>query len=124
SERFKSQAKNLLLALDLQLSDEIENWNGDLKIFNETIPPILEGYFELYYKEYFKLDRPNSKNIPQREREFTKMENRIINVIESITKTNDDFYLAEIVETIDEKNKTLVIEAIESLIEKKLIIPS
>ena len=121
SDRFKSQAQNLLLALDLQLAEEIENWKGDLKIFNDTIPPILEDYFELYYKEYFNLNRPNLLNVARREREFSKMENRVLNVIESITKNNEDFYLKEIVETIDEKNKSLVIEAVESLIEKNLI---
>jgi len=124
SERFKSQAQHLISSLDLQLAHEFEDWQGNLEVFEGKILPIIEDYFELHYKDYFKLSRPKLKEFTRRERELKKMENRVKNVIESITKGDEKFYLKEIVEMIDEKNKDLVIEAIESLIEKELIIPS
>jgi len=55
--------------------------------------------------------------------ELNSMETRVINVIRSFAKNKSEFYLTLILELVDEKNKSLVIEAIESLINKKLIIP-
>jgi len=55
--------------------------------------------------------------------ELNSMETRVINVIRSFAKNKSEFYLTLILELVDEKNKNLTIDAIESLINKKLIIP-
>jgi len=52
------------------------------------------------------------------------MEIRLLNVIMSMTQDKDDFNLQESVEIIHEKNKDLVIEALESLITKGIVISS
>jgi hypothetical protein len=59
----------------------------------------------------------------KKERGLTKMEMRIINVIQSMSTDNKIADLNNIVELVSEDNKSLIIEAIESLIEKKIIIP-
>jgi hypothetical protein len=44
SERFKTQTKMLLEALHLQFSEDIDNWNGNLDIFDESLPQIMNSY--------------------------------------------------------------------------------
>ncbi|MBD3255269.1 MAG: hypothetical protein GF383_09265 [Candidatus Lokiarchaeota archaeon] len=51
------------------------------------------------------------------------METRVLNVIYSTAKGKQPFLLKTIVELVHEKNKDLVIEAIESIIQKQIIIP-
>jgi len=46
SERLKSQVSNLILALNLKLSVELENWDGSLDKFEELVPTIINEYFE------------------------------------------------------------------------------
>ena len=52
------------------------------------------------------------------------METRILNVIYSIAKSKTEFYLDTIFEIIHEKNENVVIDGIEALIKKQVIIPS
>ncbi len=59
----------------------------------------------------------------KKEKKLTKMEMRIINVIQSMSEDNIITNLNNIVELVSEENKNLIIDAIESLIKQKLIIP-
>ncbi|KKM52246.1 hypothetical protein LCGC14_1555030, partial [marine sediment metagenome] len=86
SERLKSQVSHLMLALNLKLSKELEDWDGSLDIFEETIPSILLEYFELYYKESFKLAENINFLKLRKEQSLSKMEMRVINVIQSMSK--------------------------------------
>ena len=52
------------------------------------------------------------------------METRILNVIYSIAKSKKEFYLDSIFEIVHENNQDLIIDAIETLINKQIIIPS
>jgi len=52
------------------------------------------------------------------------METRVLNVVYSMAKNKESFYLEYILEIIHEENKDLVIDAIETLIQKEIIIPS
>ncbi|MFX1301959.1 MAG: hypothetical protein ACFE9X_01245 [Promethearchaeota archaeon] len=123
SERLKSQVSNLALALNLKLSKELEMWNGALDDFEMIIPKILNEYFELYYKDSFKLVGSLNLIKLKKERALSKMEMRVINVVQSMSKdTNIIVNLNNIVELISEENKDLVIEAIESLIRQNIII--
>ncbi|MFX1595518.1 MAG: hypothetical protein ACFFBK_05600 [Promethearchaeota archaeon] len=123
SERLKSQVSHLLLALNLKLSKELENWDGSLDEFEILIPQILNEYFELYYKDSFKL--PDDLNFIKlkKDKSITKMEMRVINVIQSMSKDNTIPNLNNIIELVHEENKDLIIVAIESLIRKGLILP-
>jgi len=51
------------------------------------------------------------------------METRILNVIRSFAKSKSEFYLEYILELVAEENKDLVIEGIESLIKRNVILP-
>ncbi len=123
SDRLKSEISNLVLALNLKLSKELENWDGALDDFEILVPEILNEYFELYYKESFKLSSTINLITLKKEKRLTKMEMRVINVIQSMSTGNIVADLNNIVELVSEENKSLIIEAIESLIEQKIIIP-
>jgi len=110
-----------MLALNLKLSKEIENWDGSLDVFEKQIPSILNDYFELFYKEAFKLSDDINLIKLKKEKSLTKMEIRVLNVVQSMSKRN--IILNDIVELVGEENKDLVIEAIETLIEHEIIVP-
>ncbi|NVM35872.1 MAG: hypothetical protein HWN81_09770 [Candidatus Lokiarchaeota archaeon] len=123
SERLKSQVSHLILALNLKLSKELENWDGSLDDFEILVPEILNEYFELYYKDSFKLVGDVNLVRLKKERNLSKMELRVMNVIQSMSMDNQIANLNNIVELVHEENKNLIIEAIESLIKRKIIIP-
>lgn len=110
------------MGLTLQLSQQIENWDGSLDMFESLIPPILENYIELFYKEPFALNNPQYIAQMKKILEITSMETRLLNVIYSMVKSKNNFYLDHLLDTIHEQNKDKVIDAIENLIDKKLII--
>ncbi|MFX0104963.1 MAG: hypothetical protein ACFE75_05690 [Candidatus Hodarchaeota archaeon] len=124
SERLKAQTANLLLFFDSKFSDQLKNWDGNVEQFNRIIPPLLDEYFYLHYKEYFKLNTLKEINRIRREVDLSKMELRLINVIKSMTVEKEDFYLKDSVDLIHEKKKELVIEALEALIKRSIILPS
>jgi hypothetical protein len=123
SDRLKGQVSNLVFALNLKLSKELEDWDGSLDDFEILVPEILSEYFELYYKESFKLSPDTNLITLRKERKVRKMEMRVINVIQSMSKDNLISDINNIVELVHEENKDLIIEAIESLIKQKVIIP-
>ncbi|MFX0001531.1 MAG: hypothetical protein ACFE88_15585 [Candidatus Hermodarchaeota archaeon] len=123
SERLKRQVSNLILALNLKLSNELENWDGGLDEFEEMVPEILNEYFELYYKDNFRLSEDINFIKMKKEKKLSKMEIRVINVIQSMSAEHKISDLDHIVQLVSEGNKDLVIEAIESLLNQKLIIP-
>jgi len=123
SERLKSQISHLMLALNLKLSQELEDWDGSLNLFEETVPPIINEYFELYYKGSFTIPKKIDLFALRKEKSLSKMEIRVLNVIQSMLKRNDEIItLNSIIELVSEENKDLIIEAIEVLIERKIII--
>ena len=123
SERLRSQISNLVLALNLKLSRELENWDGSLDDFEIIVPQIVNEYFELYYKESFKFSSDINLIKMKKEKKFTKMELRVINVIQSMSKDKVIVDINNIIELVHEENKDLIIEAIENLIKQKIIIP-
>ena len=76
----------------------------------------------LHYSRTFEI-APNKKylNAILESGELTRMETRLVNVIKSITKNNKLFTLKAAVDLIDEKNEDLVLEAINSLILRRII---
>ncbi|MFX1572557.1 MAG: hypothetical protein ACFFB0_07400 [Promethearchaeota archaeon] len=121
SVRLKEQISLLMLALNLKLTNEIENWDGSLDEFEKRIPSILTDYFELFYKEAFKLTDDINLIKLKKEKTLTKMEIRVLNVVQSMSKR--DIRLNDIVEVVSEENKDLVIEAIETLIKQEIVVP-
>ncbi len=123
SERLKSELSNLVLALNLKLSAELENWDGALDDFEIIVPQIINEYFDLYYKESFRLSGDINIITMKKEKKLTKMEMRVVNVLQSMSKDNLITDINHIVELVHEENKDLIIEAIENLIKQKIIIP-
>ncbi|MFX1322718.1 MAG: hypothetical protein ACFFAQ_13860 [Promethearchaeota archaeon] len=123
SERLKEQIMHLSLGLTLQLSEHIENWDGSLDQFEYLVPPIIKDYIELYYKEPFVINKPIPVAKLRKESELSTMETRVLNVIYSIAKNKSEFLLDYVVESVHEHNKNKIIDALESLIQKKIIIP-
>ncbi|MFW9821077.1 MAG: hypothetical protein ACFFE5_15850, partial [Candidatus Thorarchaeota archaeon] len=123
SQRLRQQLSNLVLALNLKLSKDLENWDGALDDLEIIVPQIISEYFELYYKESFKLSSSINFITMKKEKNLTKMEMRVINVLQSMSKENKITDINNIVELVHEENKDLIIEAIENLIKQKIIIP-
>ncbi|MFX1479855.1 MAG: hypothetical protein ACFFCI_17190, partial [Promethearchaeota archaeon] len=86
SERLKNQISSLISALTLKLSIDLDNWDGSLDIFEKSVPPIIEEYFELYYKGSFTLSKKIDLINIRKERDLSKMEIRVLNVVESLLK--------------------------------------
>ena len=124
SDRLKKVISDLSLGAMLELSEQIENWDGAIHDFEVMFPPIINKYVELYFKETFKIN--NAKFIAKlrKEVELNSMETRILNVLYSIAKSKTEFYLENIFSIIHEKNRDIVIDGIEGLIKKQVIIPS
>jgi len=124
SDRMKKQISDLSLGAMLELSEQIENWDGAIHEFESKFPPIINNYVDLYFKEAFTINNAEIIAKLRKEGELNSMETRILNVIYSIVKSKREFYLDTILEIIHEKNRDLVIDGIETLIQKKVIIPS
>ncbi|MHA2277629.1 MAG: hypothetical protein ACXAC2_17755, partial [Candidatus Kariarchaeaceae archaeon] len=124
SERFRSQTAKFLKALEENFPGEFKNWDGDLQKFNKVIPLLLEEYFQLNYRESFKVNNIKEINRIKEKEELSKIETRLLNVIMSMTKDRPGFYLKDSIEVIHERNKDLVIKALESLITKGIVISS
>ncbi|MHA1234461.1 MAG: hypothetical protein ACTSQL_05170, partial [Promethearchaeota archaeon] len=124
SDRLKKLISDLSLGIIFNLSHLIENWDGAIHEFELQLPPIIAKYVELYYKEAFKINDAEYIAKLRKESELNSMETRILNVIYSIAKSKKEFYLDTIFEVVHEKNLDIIIDAIETLINKQIIIPS
>ncbi|MFW9773210.1 MAG: LamG-like jellyroll fold domain-containing protein, partial [Candidatus Thorarchaeota archaeon] len=121
SERLKRQIRAFTIALNLNLFEELENWDGSLDKFRTLIPSILNEYFELYYKGLFTITDTASRAKILKNHELSSMEKHILSIIDSIMKDERSFYLDKILELLVEKNENSVIDALESLIKTELI---
>ncbi|MFX1447743.1 MAG: hypothetical protein ACFFCG_06365, partial [Promethearchaeota archaeon] len=124
SDRLKNLISDLSLGAMLELSEQIGNWDGAIHEFETQFPPIINNYIELYFKEPFMVNNAKSIAKVRKDGELNSMETRILNVVYSIAKNKNEFYLDTIFELIHEKNKDIVIDGIETLINKQIIIPS
>ena len=124
SDRLKTQISDLSLGAMLELSEQIGNWDGAIHEFEVRFPPIINKYIELSYKENFTINNAELIAKIRKESELNSMETRILNVIYSIAKSKKEFHLDTIFELIHEKNQNVVIDGIETLIKKQVIIPS
>ena len=131
SEALREKLKDLSIRMWEELSDSLKDFKGELKPFEEAVPSIIYNSIDLHYKEFFKLSDDKTLLLKtKKDQDFTIMETRLFNVLtthsiqNSIEKVENDFSLVSIFKMTSEKNEDLVIEAIESLIQRKLIIPS
>ena len=120
SEQLKEVITNLATSIVLTHSHILENWDGSIEIFDKEMPFIIDQYFNFFYKEGFILNNP--QYIATMRTELSKMETRILNTIFSIAKNKSEFFLEDVVQTVHEINKDLIIDSIETLLDKKIII--
>jgi len=121
SENLREKIRELSEKITLELKDLLEVFQGDLTPFKKILPPVINQSIDLYLKAPFKL--AHDLKIAKAHH-LTTMETRVINVLRSYSKNGENFLLNSILKMTNEKNEDLIIEAIESLIKKKLIIPS
>jgi hypothetical protein len=124
SDRFKEETAKFLSKLTSKISDKMENWDGDLDMFNAILPPLLQNQFQLYYREEFKINPTIDLNRIRKEKDLSKMANRVLNVIISLTQDHKDFNLEDAIGTVHDKNQDKIIEALEVLIEEQIVISS
>jgi hypothetical protein len=124
SDRLKKLISDLSLGIMFDLSQLLENWDGAIHEFESQLPPIIAKYVELHYKDAFKINDAEYIASIRKASELNSMETRILNVIYSIAKNKQEFHLETIFEVVHEKNQDLIIDAIETLINKQIIIPS
>jgi hypothetical protein len=124
SERLVNQTSKFLEETSVKLSGKFKNWNGDVNKIRDILSDLLNKHLHLHYKETFKLNTMKDINRIKTLVDMSKLESRLLNVIISMTKSQNNFHLRESIELIHEKNEDLVIKALESLIEKRFILPS
>ena len=122
SDRLKNQLYDLLSLLDSHFSKYMKNFAGDLSLFNDNIPPIIDNYFALYYKEFFKLNHARISKI-RHKMNLTNIEIHIIDAVNSNFNGIKEFKLDEILDLLRTKNRDLVIKGIENLMKQQIIIP-
>jgi hypothetical protein len=124
SKRLKDIMLHFSFAFYLKMTDRIKNFDGDLSYFAEETPQLIKEYFEIFYKEPFKISITESDlNRYKKKYSLSKKECNIIEDIFAILEENSCFKLMDLVEREDIKDEDRIIHALESLIELKLICP-
>ena len=122
SERLKRQLYLLAVALNSQFSEEFRKFKGILNVIKNELREFLYQFLFLHYNGTFEItSNKNYLNSILESSELTKLERRLINVISSMTKINKTFTLKAAIDLIEEKNEDLVLEALNSLILRKII---
>ncbi len=123
SKRIKKQLLNFGLSVYAKYSEILRDWNHETNIFRAEIPNLLENFFMLDYKLFYQLivKKSDLENI-RRELKLSRIEYKILNEIYSISEENHIFKLNSLINKMSEKNKDLVINLIEVLINNNLLI--
>ncbi|GAG60006.1 unnamed protein product, partial [marine sediment metagenome] len=124
SKRLKETLLHFNFALYVRISESLKNWNNDLNSMDDIIQPLIYEHFDIYYKDPFKVNIQESE-LPKYKKKLnlSKFEFQIMNTIFLILKEKSHFKLMDILEREIEKNEDEIINALESLIEFKLIKP-
>ena len=124
SKRIKQTLFNFTLAAYLKISKNLEDFNNDVTQYSQLISPLLDEYFELFYKDNFITEYTTSdlQNIKRKHR-LSKIQVHILEKIFMILKERRTFRLMNIIEELSDKNEDLIIDGLEKLIEQKLILP-
>ncbi|MFX1498828.1 MAG: hypothetical protein ACFFBH_14990, partial [Promethearchaeota archaeon] len=123
SERLKKQLYLLTKALTSQYGEKFITFVGNITYIKNDIISIINQFLFLHYAKKFNVNEDkNYVDAIINSGELKKMEIRLYNVILSITKQNKEFSLQAPIAQIHEKNKDIVLEALDTLIKKKLIV--
>ncbi len=124
SKRLKQQMFNFTLDVYLKNAEILKEWDNNLSVFKVQIPPLLNKYFDLYYKDFFKIAIEQSElQRIKKETNLSKQEYRMINILFKFSQEKGIFKLMTLIEEFGVKNEDVIIDALEALINHKLIIP-
>jgi len=125
SKRLKKQLLNFGLSVYAQFSEILKEWNHETNPFQEGIPPLIDNFFNLNYKLFYKfiIEKSDLEDI-KKELKLSRVDIRILNEILSLSEENRIFKLISILNKMSNKNEDLVIDTIKMLIKKKLLIPA
>ncbi|MFW9828570.1 MAG: hypothetical protein ACFFEY_13345 [Candidatus Thorarchaeota archaeon] len=125
SKRLKRQLLNFGLSVYSKFSEVLKNWNHQTNIFQKEIPALLDNFFKLHYKNFYKIvvNKSDLEHI-RKEVRLSRMSFKILNEILSISEENRIFKLFSLINKLGGKNEDLVIDTIEILLKKQLIIPA
>jgi hypothetical protein len=124
SKRLKQILFNFTLASYLKISRSLEEFDNDVTQYSQLISPLLDEYFELFYKESFITEYTMSdlQNI-KRKNKLSKIQVHILEKIFVNLEERRTFRLMNIIEEFSDKNEDIVIDGIEKLIEQNIIHP-
>jgi len=124
SKRLKTQLLNFSLTTYVKFSEALKNWDNDLSMFNKELPPFLENYFNLIYKNNFELtmNRSDFEEI-RKETNFSRNVSKIMNVIFPLIEAEHTFKLIDLLEKAGDMDEDLIIDSIEELIKHQILIP-
>lgn len=124
SKRLKNILVHFSFAVYLKISEHIKNWDHGLNRLDEIIQPLTKEYFDIYYKDPFKVNIQETElQNSKKKLNLSKFEFQIMNILFLILKEKSHFKLMDILERETDKNEDEIISALESLIEYKLIKP-
>jgi hypothetical protein len=113
----------LTVAINTRFGEELRKFTGGVAHLKNELHDLLNQFLFLHYNREFEIaPNKNYLNSIVESGDLTKMERRIINVIESMTKINKAYTLKLVSALIEEENEDLVLEALNSLILQKVII--
>ncbi|MFX0139856.1 MAG: hypothetical protein ACFFDN_39815, partial [Candidatus Hodarchaeota archaeon] len=124
SKRLKQQMLNFTLEVYLRNVERLKDWDHNLDFFNKEIPPLINKYFDLFYKDFFKIaiEKSNLHRI-KKDMNISKREYQLMTNIFQFSQEDGKFKLMTLIEKLNDKNEDLIIDGIEALINHKLIIP-
>ena len=124
SERLRKEIEHFAQELYSECKDLIIGFMGNLKALRAPFEEIIERHLPFYYKGSFTLNKNEHYQSMKISGDLSNLELRILNVLESQSKYNKEFYLddlfTKLLQNVHEDNLIL---AIESLIADQLIIP-
>lgn len=124
SKRLKEILIHFSFALYVKISDRLKNWDNDLNSLDGILQPLIYEYFDISYKDPFVANIDKSELLKYKKKlNLSKVEFQIMNTIFMILKEKSYFKLMDIIERDTDKNEDEIINALESLIEFKLIKP-
>lgn len=123
SKRLKNIMGHFCFSLYIKISEILKNWDNNLGHFNDKIPPVINEHFEVFYKEPFVINTLDDQEKVRKKYNLSKLEYQILKISIFLFNEKDHFKLMDILEKKSETREELIINAIEVLIENKIITP-
>ncbi|MFX1389169.1 MAG: hypothetical protein ACFE9Z_03790 [Promethearchaeota archaeon] len=124
SKRIKRHLLNFGLSVYAKFSETLKDWNHETNLFKIEIPEFLDKFFDLYYKRFYKLiiKEADLEGI-KKEFKLSRIDIKILNEILSISEQEQVFKLMSLLNQVSGISEDLIIDTIEILIQKQLLIP-